>query len=113
MMLAIAPYAEQTKCWPQTCQQILAQVDDETIIVYQAYSPSIERLNVEKGYFGAGFKGPGYATDESPGRLRNRALGQKRSLALGKFALGIKGLERFVRKEPLRQVHDCDFGVLA
>ena len=27
--------------------------------------------------------------------------------------LGIEGLERFVRKEPLRRVHECVFGVLA
>ena len=32
---------------------------------------------------------------------------------LGEFALGIEGLERFVRKEPLRRVHECVFGVLA
>ena len=46
-------------------------------------------------------------------RLRNRGLGHKRSLALGEFALGIEGLERFVRREPLRRVHECVFGVLA
>lgn len=31
----------------------------------------------------------------------------------GKFALRIEGLERFVRKEPLRCTHECVFGVLA
>lgn len=46
-------------------------------------------------------------------RLRARSLGTKRSLALREFALGIEGLERFVRKEPLRRVHECVFGVLA
>ncbi|MEO6811102.1 MAG: hypothetical protein ABI353_18485, partial [Isosphaeraceae bacterium] len=35
------------------------------------------------------------------------------SLAIGEFALGIEGLERFVRREPLRRVHECVFGVLA
>jgi hypothetical protein len=54
--LATAPYAEQTKCWPQTGQHILAQFDDETIIVYQAYSPSIGRFAVENGCFGGDFK---------------------------------------------------------
>ena len=39
--------------------------------------------------------------------------GTKRSLALREFALGIEGLERFVRREPLRRVHECVFGVLA
>jgi protein phosphatase len=57
--------------------------------------------------------GPDYTTDENLSRLRNRGLGHKRSLALGEFALGIEGLERFVRKEPLRRVHECVFGVLA
>ena len=37
----------------------------------------------------------------------------KRSLALREFALGIEALERFVRREPLRRVHECVFGVLA
>jgi protein phosphatase len=57
--------------------------------------------------------GPDYTADENLSRLRNRGLGHKRSLALGEFALGIEGLERFVRKEPLRRVHECVFGVLA
>jgi len=57
--------------------------------------------------------GPDYSTDANLSRLRNRGLGQKRSLALGEFALGVEGLERFVRREPLRRVHECVFGVLA
>jgi protein phosphatase len=57
--------------------------------------------------------GPDYTSDENLGRLRSRGLGRKRSLALGEFALGIEGLERFVRGEPLRRVHECVFGVLA
>jgi protein phosphatase len=57
--------------------------------------------------------GPDYVTDENLSRLRGRGLGRKRSLALGEFALGVEGLERFVRKEPLRRVHECVFGVLA
>src|SRR5262249_48465277 len=35
------------------------------------------------------------------------------SLALGKSVLGVEGLERFARREPLRRVHECVFGVLA
>jgi hypothetical protein len=46
-------------------------------------------------------------------RLRPRGLSAKRSLASREFALGIEGLERFVRQEPLRRVHECVFGVLA
>ena len=26
---------------------------------------------------------------------------------IGEFALGVEGLERFVRREPLRRVHEC------
>ena len=57
--------------------------------------------------------GPDYTSGENLNRLRTRGLGRKRSLALGEFALGIEGLERFVRGEPLRRVHECVFGVLA
>ena len=46
-------------------------------------------------------------------RLKGRNLGRKRSLALREFALDIESSERFVRKEPLRYVHECVFGVLA
>ena len=57
--------------------------------------------------------GPEYTAPENLERLRQRGLGIKRSLALREFALGVEGLERFVRKEPLHRVHECVFGVLA
>ena len=57
--------------------------------------------------------GPEYLRPENLGRLRSRSVARKRSLALREFALGIEALERFVRKEPLRRVHECVFGVLA
>lgn len=57
--------------------------------------------------------GPDYDTDRHLSRLRNRGLGRKRSLAQREFSLGVEGLERFVRREPLRRVHECVFGVLA
>ncbi len=57
--------------------------------------------------------GPEYTLPENLDRLRSRGLHTKRSLALREFALGIEGLERFVRGEPLRRVHECVFGVLA
>jgi protein phosphatase len=57
--------------------------------------------------------GPEYTAAENLERLRARGLSTKRSLALREFALGIESLERFVRKEPLRRVHECVFGVLA
>ena len=53
---ATAPYVEQVKHWPQTGQHILAQFDDKTILVYQAYNPAIGRFAVEKGRFGGDFK---------------------------------------------------------
>jgi protein phosphatase len=57
--------------------------------------------------------GPEYTEPENLQRLRSRGLSHKRSLALREFALGIEGLERFARGEPLRRVHECVFGVLA
>jgi protein phosphatase len=57
--------------------------------------------------------GPEYDAPEHLARLRERGLGAKRSLALREFALGVEALERFVRREPLRRVHECVFGVLA
>jgi protein phosphatase len=57
--------------------------------------------------------GPDYTAEVNLARLRSRGLAAKRALALGEFALGIEALERFVRREPLRRVHECVFGVLA
>jgi protein phosphatase len=57
--------------------------------------------------------GPEYTRQANLDRLRARNVGSKRSLAAREFALGVEGLERFVRREPLRRVHECVFGVLA
>ena len=57
--------------------------------------------------------GPEYTLAENLERLRSRNVGRKRSLAMREFALGVEALERFIRKEPLRRVHECVFGVLA
>jgi protein phosphatase len=57
--------------------------------------------------------GPEYALPQNLERLRGRGLSTKRSLGLREFALGMEALERFVRHEPLRRVHECVFGVLA
>lgn len=57
--------------------------------------------------------GPEYTDPQHLSRLRERGLTGKRSLALREFALGVEGLERFVRKEPLRRVHECVFATLA
>ncbi len=57
--------------------------------------------------------GPEYTLPANLDRLRSRGLGAKRSLALKEFSLGVESLERFVRREPLRRVHECVFAVLA
>jgi protein phosphatase len=54
-----------------------------------------------------------YTEEANLTRLRNRFLGAKRGLAVKEFALGVEGLERFVRREPLRRVHECAFAVLS
>jgi hypothetical protein len=50
-----APYVEQQSCWPRSGRHILASFDDESIIVYQAYRPTIARFVIENGYFGGEF----------------------------------------------------------
>ncbi len=55
MALLTAPYPEQAAGWPQTGQHILAQYDDESIVVYQAYRPSIGHYAAAHGHFGGEF----------------------------------------------------------
>jgi protein phosphatase len=57
--------------------------------------------------------GPEYTEEQHLNRLRRRSVGGKRALAWREFALGLEALERFVARKPLRQVHECVFGVLA
>jgi protein phosphatase len=57
--------------------------------------------------------GPEYAQPSQINRLRNRNLARKRGLAIREFGLGVEGLTRFVSHQPLYQVHECVFGVLA
>jgi protein phosphatase len=57
--------------------------------------------------------GPDYTEDVNLSRLRQRAVGRKRSLALREYALGLEALDRVARGEPLWRVHECVFGVLA
>lgn len=57
--------------------------------------------------------GPEYLSDANLSRLRQRGLGRKQGLAMREFALGVEAMERFVRRESLRRVHECVFGVLA
>src|SRR4051794_23275205 len=48
-------YPEQRKRWPASGQHILAQFDDESVVVYQAYRPEIGRFAAEYDYFGGAF----------------------------------------------------------
>jgi protein phosphatase len=57
--------------------------------------------------------GPDYTEDGNLSRLRMRAVGRKRSLALREYALGLEALDRVAQGEPLWRVHECVFGVLA
>ncbi len=53
--LVLERHEEQTKVWPASGKHVLAQFDDETIVVYQAYKPEIGRLAARRGEFGEGF----------------------------------------------------------
>lgn len=48
-------YLEVSAGWPGTGRHVLAQYDDETIVVYQAYRPAIGRFAAEHGRFGGEF----------------------------------------------------------
>ena len=52
MRLPIESHVAQRARWPQEGAHILAQYDDESVIVYQAYRPSIGRYAIENGHFG-------------------------------------------------------------
>lgn len=55
MILATEHYTEQAKRWPAEGRCILAHYDADTIIVYQAYRPSIARHALAHGAFGGDF----------------------------------------------------------
>jgi hypothetical protein len=55
MHLAIERYITQAEQWPSQGKHILAHYDAETIVVYQAYRPSIGKYAIEHGAFGGDF----------------------------------------------------------
>ncbi|HEY2408009.1 MAG TPA: DUF4291 domain-containing protein [Polyangiaceae bacterium] len=55
MTLVLEPYADQLPHWPNIGRHILAQFDDESVVVYQVYRPEIGLYAAEHGTFGAGF----------------------------------------------------------
>ncbi|MDX2220356.1 MAG: DUF4291 domain-containing protein [Burkholderiales bacterium] len=52
MKITTQKYTTQNSAWPQRGRHILACFDDSTIVVYQAYRPSIGQFAVEHGRFG-------------------------------------------------------------
>ncbi|WP_347219767.1 DUF4291 domain-containing protein [Chryseobacterium sp.] len=55
MQLKLKKYKEQLKDWPQNGHHIMAQYDDETIVVYQSYKRAIGEFAAKNQYFGGGF----------------------------------------------------------
>jgi hypothetical protein len=55
MNLTTEPYLNQLTQWPSSGRHILAQYDEESIVVYQAYKPAIGHFAVRHVYFGGDF----------------------------------------------------------
>ena len=56
MKLKLKSYQEQLKEWPQEGHHIMAQYDEEKVIVYQSYRPEIGNFAAKHQYFGGAFK---------------------------------------------------------
>jgi Domain of unknown function (DUF4291) len=55
MKLVTKFYLNQASTWPKTGRHILAQFDENTVVVYQAYRPEIGLFAAKNGYFGGEF----------------------------------------------------------
>ena len=55
MKIPVQSYLEQRAIWPREGRHILAQFDDDWVIVYQAYRPGIGHFAAREGYFGGEF----------------------------------------------------------
>ncbi|MBV1923485.1 MAG: DUF4291 domain-containing protein [Flavobacteriaceae bacterium] len=55
MKLITKLYKEQLSEWPQSGNHIMAQFDQEKIIVYQSYRPEIGNFAVQNQFFGGAF----------------------------------------------------------
>ncbi|MCB8945244.1 MAG: DUF4291 domain-containing protein [Ardenticatenaceae bacterium] len=53
--LRLASYQEQRLRWPTNGRHIMAQYDEQTIVVYQAYRPAIGHFAARNNYFGGDF----------------------------------------------------------
>lgn len=54
--LHVTPDAAQAAQWPASGKHIMAQYDETTVTVYQAYRPKIAAFAVKHQYFGGEFK---------------------------------------------------------
>jgi hypothetical protein len=54
-LLSTERYVIQASLWPESGRHILAQVDAESVIIYQAYRPAIGSYAAKHGYFGGEF----------------------------------------------------------
>ncbi|MBX3246983.1 MAG: DUF4291 domain-containing protein [Myxococcales bacterium] len=57
--LQTEPHVQQSPRWPSSGRHILAQWDDASVVVYQAYRPSIGHYAAAHGHFG----GPDFSFD--------------------------------------------------
>jgi hypothetical protein len=55
MNLVTEPYLVQAARWPSSGRHILAQFDDNSVIVYQAFRPAIGHSAAKNGFFGGEF----------------------------------------------------------
>ena len=55
MKLSTTPYLQQKANWVKEGRVILANYDADSIVVYQAYRPSIGHFAANNGYFGGDF----------------------------------------------------------
>lgn len=56
MKLIVEPYSSQSARWPRAGRHILAQFDSDSVVVYQAYKPSIGRFAAENQFFGGDWR---------------------------------------------------------
>ncbi|CAM1343722.1 DUF4291 domain-containing protein [Tenacibaculum amylolyticum] len=56
MKMKLKKYTDQLKEWPEKGHHIMAQYDEEKVIVYQSYRPEIGNFAVKNQFFGGAFK---------------------------------------------------------
>lgn len=55
MKIKIKPYIEQLREWPQKGHHIMAQYDENKVVVYQSYRPEIGSFAAKNQFFGGAF----------------------------------------------------------